>query len=578
MHQFWHTITKIKNSSSYKFKLDKKKCNIDVEVFCDILQICPRLPNQEFDELPSQEEIVTFIKELGHKSDIKSITDVVIDQMHQPWRTFASIINKCQSGKITGLDKIRLSRAQILWGMFYNKNVDFVELLWEDFVFQLDKRDHKKQEKMYYPRFTKVIIYYFISKDKSISMRNKIFMHTVHDDSVLGAETPNKARKFKKPASSYKKKTLVAVEEPAEKPTKKPATRRQSTRVQIRDTPGVSASKKKAPAKTERSKGIELLSDATLLEEAYDEEDDEFVHTPEDYVPTNDEDVNDEEFDRINKEMYSDVNMELKDSKRKGEGKDDEEMTDVGQVDADHEEVSQEVAVTESSTAPATTITSLFSSLFPNLQQSTPIPSPTTTEATTSPLILTICATVKSEVPNVVKEYIGTSLDDALHKALQRYTAKLIKKHFIPADVTDHKALYHALMESILKDEDAMDRGVTDKLKKRKLDDDRDEGPPSAQAEETVFEAGDTQVPQNLGEDMGNTDEPPVVNVYPKDWFKKPKRPPTLDPEWNEGKSVENKPTQKWICDLAKAEKPSKPFDDLMSPPIDFSAFVMNRQ
>nr|GEX45893.1 hypothetical protein [Tanacetum cinerariifolium] len=70
MHQFWHTITKIKNSSSYKFKLDKKKCTIYVEIFRDILHICPRIPNQEFDALPSDEEIVTVIKELGHKESI----------------------------------------------------------------------------------------------------------------------------------------------------------------------------------------------------------------------------------------------------------------------------------------------------------------------------------------------------------------------------------------------------------------------------------------------------------------------------------------------------------------------------
>ncbi|GJW59624.1 hypothetical protein Tco_0108959 [Tanacetum coccineum] len=76
MHKFWHTITKIKNKSSYKFKMDKKKCTIDVEVFRDILQICPRLPNQEFDALPSDEEVVSFNKELGHKRDIKSVTDV----------------------------------------------------------------------------------------------------------------------------------------------------------------------------------------------------------------------------------------------------------------------------------------------------------------------------------------------------------------------------------------------------------------------------------------------------------------------------------------------------------------------
>ncbi|GKC36472.1 hypothetical protein Tco_1048856 [Tanacetum coccineum] len=83
-------------------------------LFREILQICPRLPNQEFDALPSNEEIVSFIKELGHKGDIKSVTDIVVDPMHQPWRIFASIINKCLSGKITGLDKLQLSRAQIL--------------------------------------------------------------------------------------------------------------------------------------------------------------------------------------------------------------------------------------------------------------------------------------------------------------------------------------------------------------------------------------------------------------------------------------------------------------------------------
>ncbi|GKD85927.1 hypothetical protein Tco_1357081 [Tanacetum coccineum] len=46
---------------------------------------------------------------------------------------------------------------------------------------------------------------------------------------------------------------------------------------------------------------------------------------------------------------------------------------------------------------------------------------------------------------------------------------------------------------------------------------------------------------------MGNTDEPSIVNVDPKDWFKKPKRPPTPNPDWNEGKPVENKPAQKWL-------------------------------
>ncbi|GKC99992.1 hypothetical protein Tco_1170267, partial [Tanacetum coccineum] len=39
---------------------------------------------------------------------------------------------------------------------------------------------------MYYPIFTKAIIHHFLSKDKTISMRNKMFMHTAQDDSILG--------------------------------------------------------------------------------------------------------------------------------------------------------------------------------------------------------------------------------------------------------------------------------------------------------------------------------------------------------------------------------------------------------
>ncbi|GJS87087.1 hypothetical protein Tco_0769723 [Tanacetum coccineum] len=76
---------------------------------------------------------------------------------------------------------------------------------------------------------------------------------------------------------------------------------------------------------------------------------------------------------------------------------------------------------------------------------------------------------------------------------------------------------------------------------------------------------------------MGNTNEPPVVKGDPKDWFKKLERPPTPDPEWNECKIVDSKPTQKWLSELAKAKKSSKTFDDLISTLIDFSTFAMNR-
>nr|GEX05210.1 hypothetical protein [Tanacetum cinerariifolium] len=55
------------------------------------------------------------------------------------------------------------------------------------------------------------------------------------------------------------------------------------------------------------------------------------------------------------------------------------------------------------------------------------------------------------------------------------------------------------------------------------------------------------------------------------------KEPPTPDPEWNKGKSVDNETTQNWLNNLANTKKSPLSFDDLMSTPIDLSAFAMNR-
>ncbi|GJX46334.1 hypothetical protein Tco_0271524 [Tanacetum coccineum] len=74
----------------------------------------------------------------------------------------------------------------------------------------------------------------------------------------------------------------------------------------------------------------------------------------------------------------------------------------------------------------------------------------------------------------------------------------------------------------------------------------------------------------------GCGDQPNVEAASKHDWFKKQERPPTPDPDWNAGKQIDFRPPQSWISQIAKAEKPPLTFDELMSTPIDFSAFVMN--
>nr|GEY83337.1 hypothetical protein [Tanacetum cinerariifolium] len=80
----------------------------------DMLHICPRIHRQSFDEPPFKEEILAFIHFLRHNAAIRTLTDVNINKLYQPWRSFAAIINKCLTGKSSGYDSLRLSKASIL--------------------------------------------------------------------------------------------------------------------------------------------------------------------------------------------------------------------------------------------------------------------------------------------------------------------------------------------------------------------------------------------------------------------------------------------------------------------------------
>ncbi|GJS59232.1 hypothetical protein Tco_0654016 [Tanacetum coccineum] len=81
-------------------------------------------------------------------------------------------------------------------------------------------------------------------------------------------------------------------------------------------------------------------------------------------------------------------------------------------------------------------------------------------------------------------------------------------------NLTNHR-LYHALMEALIEDENAMDKGVADTVKdyKRKHDDDED---PSAGPNQDVVR--DDDQPQD-------TSEPKTAKTQNLEWFTQPPRP-----------------------------------------------------
>ncbi|GKC86589.1 hypothetical protein Tco_1147238 [Tanacetum coccineum] len=131
MQEFWVTVSR--HHSSLCFKLNGKSHTVNVYKFRDMLKICPKLQGQKFKEPPLEEEILSFITDLRHTGEIKFLSDINVNHMHQPWRSFSTIINKCLSGKTTALESL-------------------------------------------------LIVDYFMAKDQAIPKRNMMFWHYARDD------------------------------------------------------------------------------------------------------------------------------------------------------------------------------------------------------------------------------------------------------------------------------------------------------------------------------------------------------------------------------------------------------------
>nr|GFC32923.1 hypothetical protein [Tanacetum cinerariifolium] len=133
--------------SNFKLPLDIQSKESTLQVVYDVLHRCPffkAIHGQSFDELSFEEEILDFLRFLGHSAQIRTLTDVNVNKLFQPWRSFGAVINKYLTGKSSSFDSFRLSQAQILWGLYHSRNIDYEFLIWEDFMYQVKHKNHKR--------------------------------------------------------------------------------------------------------------------------------------------------------------------------------------------------------------------------------------------------------------------------------------------------------------------------------------------------------------------------------------------------------------------------------------------------
>nr|GEV24420.1 integrase, catalytic region, zinc finger, CCHC-type, peptidase aspartic, catalytic [Tanacetum cinerariifolium] len=199
IQQFWDTIVYDKKAGCYMCQLDEQWFILSKETLREALHITPVNNDQAFAAPPSIDGLIDFVNQLGYPKLVKNLSNVVTNDLFQPWRALLTIINLCLTGKTSGFERPRALVLQILWGVVTRTNIDYAERIWEEFTqsihtFIKDKQNlsrHTSEKKratlIVIPsiRFTKQIIHH-LQRRHRFHPRPDSLLHLANEELFLG--------------------------------------------------------------------------------------------------------------------------------------------------------------------------------------------------------------------------------------------------------------------------------------------------------------------------------------------------------------------------------------------------------
>nr|GEU90076.1 hypothetical protein [Tanacetum cinerariifolium] len=452
-----------------------------------------------------------------------------------------------------------------------------------DFMYQTNSREisSARKEHMPYLRFTKVIIDHFISKDNTISMRNMINLHIIHDDTLL--VPPKKARKFKKPASPKLKIVHASPKEPIQKGNEAESwgdSENESAEVNDKDDyddddiGNDDDGSNDAEDSEQTDSNDEENPSFTLKYYEEEKQDKEYVFTPEKDKSNDEEKMFEEEDDDVAKELYGDLNIT--------QGLRDINLTNAEQGREDQHKASHEsefVQEEEDAHVTLTTvydktegplqsfsISSNFTSKLLNLNDPSSNINSLMNTSTIPPLPLPVSALetkvsefnqtsqfakVVSSILDIVDNYLASKLKEEVNVAVHLQSNKLKKEagaenqeFFNQVDSTVKTIIKEQVKAQVSKIMPQIEKYVTESLGAKVL---------STQVEELEFEATNTEMHQDQGNESSHIADQYNNEAAPKhEWFQKPNKPLTPNHASNKSKYIDFRPPQKWISTIAK--------------------------
>nr|GEU96867.1 hypothetical protein [Tanacetum cinerariifolium] len=484
------------NHNSLRFKMKNKSLTLNIENFRDMLQICPRLP-----------------------------------------------------------DSLHLSRTQILWGMYHTKNVDYVYLLWEDLDIQM---------------YSAILPDVLTNQEMLDSKAYKEY-YTVATGAV-----PPKAK------TKYKKKT----DKPVTSPKSKTASASKGTRLKSK-AKVTKPDMKKQHAKKTKAKGLAVLSEVALSKaeqiklatkrskkdfhishasgsgdgvntqsKVHDEQNQKAFGTDEGTgtIPGV-LDVPPYEFES-NKELWGD--SEDEDDKNDDGDNDDDAESDDHDDDSDDKRIES-----DSDEIPDLNLTNLDDEETMDDEENDEVLKELYEDVNVN-LEKVNAEMTDANQKGIVDNYLASKIKEAVNVAVQMQTNKLKEEaqaknqEFLnQVDSTMKKIIKDKVKDQVSKMIPKIEKYVTESLgaklgrdaqdkdedtstgsdrgtKRRKSGKDAESSKDSRSKEKKYSSTSkDASQSQHKSFSKDNDEQPIDKEVTKADWFKKPKRPLTPDPDWN---------------------------------------------
>nr|GEY92645.1 hypothetical protein [Tanacetum cinerariifolium] len=166
---------------------------------------------------------------------------------------------------------------------------------------------------------------------------------------------------------------------------------------------------------------------------------------------------------------------------------------------------------------------------------------------------------VKAQVSKILPRIEQTMNEQLKAEVLTRSSHSSRTSYVVAADLSEME-LKKILIEK-------MDSNKETLTLKRRRDDDEEK-------DEEPFAGPDRRSKRRR---EGADDQPIIQSSQHPKWFSQPKKPPSLDRDWNKTLPAVHESIQQWISELAKQADTRSSFNELMDIPLDFSNFIMNR-